>query len=576
MQNTNTYTLNDFKFDAQTGELSRTGVDDAIFLREKLRQLLRFFVENPGRVIPKEELLDALWEHGKFREKSLSQSILELRKALGDSSSAPQYIRTIPNQGYQWVCDNTAQILPEAPLACEPEAVKPDKTRAAFTVSVLSVLLLVAAVFAFQSTVPVEPQATNDRMKVLILPFKNGTHTTSMNWVEYGLSDMMAGDFLSIEGIETTPPTQVPYLFSDLDLDAVLATGGHSKLFSEAGFDVIIAGEVELTPQHQVLSYQLIYQDGEVKKGRFERSDLAVVMPDLVSALYQEISPKQQPVALPPYNYVPSAMHEYARGIQSLQSKGSVLAQHYFAASVQIDPTHLWSKAYLGVCLLYLGEWTTAKTTFKEILGAEDPSLSAFSHYWLAVLSFREGLTEDALIQLEQSLSQLKRTTNTVLFDDINHLKSQIHRIQAANQQGDANVLNTLLLSDGTNTRHQKSSFHEATESVDEESVSEGLELASLERITRQGYLPLLFSVLLQKGGDAQLSFNERDNYFARAIEILKQLNQPYELSIAWMLRAELHKAHDSEYAHRCLEKARTLASGLNAGLLQEQIRLRY
>ncbi|GAA3921372.1 winged helix-turn-helix domain-containing protein [Litoribacillus peritrichatus] len=569
MQNSNTYTFNDFQFDTQTGELTRAGADESVFLREKLRQLLRFFVENQKRVIPKEELLDALWEHGKFREKSLSQSILELRKALGDSSSAPQYIRTIPNQGYQWVCDNTAQIPPDTPLVCEPEKVKPNKSRVVIAVSVLFVLSLLVFVFAVQQTTP-GTQITNDRMKVLILPFKNGTHTTSMNWVEYGLSDMMAGDFLSIEGVKTTPPTQVPYLFSDLDLDAVLATGDYSKLFLISDFDVIIAGEVELTPQHQVLNYQLVYQEGEIKKGRFERSDLAVVMPDLVSALYQQIHPKKQQVALPPYNYVPSAMHEYARGIQSLQNKGSVLAQHYFAASVQIDPTHLWSKAYLGVCQLYLGEWTTAKTTFKSILGVEDPSLLAFSHYWLAVLSFREGLLEDALVQLEQSISQLQHTSNTVLFDDINNLKLQIHNIQIASQSDDADAVTSLLLSDNTNTRHQKDPSHELIKL----SADESLKVASLERITRQGYLPLLSSVLLQKGGDVQLNLNERDNYYARAIEILKQLNQPYELSIAWMLRAELHKTHDSERAHRYLAKAKILASELNAGLLQEQIRL--
>lgn len=54
-----------------------------IEMRNKLHQLLAYFVQRPNQVISKSELLDAVWGHGDYRERSLAQSLTELRKILG-------------------------------------------------------------------------------------------------------------------------------------------------------------------------------------------------------------------------------------------------------------------------------------------------------------------------------------------------------------------------------------------------------------------------------------------------------------------------------------------------------------
>src|ERR1043165_5199072 len=60
-------------------------------LRGKVFETLCVLVENAGRLVRKEELLQALWPDAIVEENNLTQSISILRKALGES-----YIENVP------------------------------------------------------------------------------------------------------------------------------------------------------------------------------------------------------------------------------------------------------------------------------------------------------------------------------------------------------------------------------------------------------------------------------------------------------------------------------------------------
>ena len=72
----------------------------------KAFEVLTYLVSNPGRVVTKEELLQAVWPDSFVEESNLSQHISWLRKALADRSS---YIATVPGRGYQF----TAKVQSE-------------------------------------------------------------------------------------------------------------------------------------------------------------------------------------------------------------------------------------------------------------------------------------------------------------------------------------------------------------------------------------------------------------------------------------------------------------------------------
>lgn len=94
--NTEQIELNGFTFDFSRMEYTRDG--NPIDLSKTEQRLLRLLVENRGRVLPRERLLEQVWDGGEFvDENALSVAVRRLRAKLGD---AP--IKTVYGVGYTW------------------------------------------------------------------------------------------------------------------------------------------------------------------------------------------------------------------------------------------------------------------------------------------------------------------------------------------------------------------------------------------------------------------------------------------------------------------------------------------
>jgi DNA-binding winged helix-turn-helix (wHTH) protein len=98
MQEGRAHTLS---FDAFTLDVSRgclrRGTED-VRLRPKSFDVLRYLVENSGRLIGKDELINAVWRDAIVTDNSLVQCLIEIRRALRDDAQA--IIRTVPRRGY--------------------------------------------------------------------------------------------------------------------------------------------------------------------------------------------------------------------------------------------------------------------------------------------------------------------------------------------------------------------------------------------------------------------------------------------------------------------------------------------
>jgi adenylate cyclase len=91
----------EFKFEGFTLDLRRgclRGAGGEIELRPKSFEVLRYLVENAGRLVPKDELIKAVWPNLVVTDESLTRCVSDVRLALGDRSQ--QIIRTVPRRGY--------------------------------------------------------------------------------------------------------------------------------------------------------------------------------------------------------------------------------------------------------------------------------------------------------------------------------------------------------------------------------------------------------------------------------------------------------------------------------------------
>ena len=77
---------------------------EVVPVEPKAFRVLLFLLQNPQKLITKEELLNAVWGETAVSENSLTRSIALLRRLLGEDTHVPKFIETVATVGYRFVC----------------------------------------------------------------------------------------------------------------------------------------------------------------------------------------------------------------------------------------------------------------------------------------------------------------------------------------------------------------------------------------------------------------------------------------------------------------------------------------
>jgi predicted ATPase/DNA-binding winged helix-turn-helix (wHTH) protein len=114
------YRFGAFELDGDSRRL--TGPEGEIHLEPQVFDVLVHLVTHRSRVVPKEELLDAVWGSRFVSPSALTTRIREARSALGDTGRRQDLIRTSHGTGYQFTAE--VEELPHAagagPVAAAP------------------------------------------------------------------------------------------------------------------------------------------------------------------------------------------------------------------------------------------------------------------------------------------------------------------------------------------------------------------------------------------------------------------------------------------------------------------------
>jgi DNA-binding winged helix-turn-helix (wHTH) protein len=92
-----------------------TGADKRLDLPPKTFDVLRYLVENAGRLVTHDELLTTLWHDVHVQPEVLKTHILGIRNALGDKSASPHFIETHRGRGYRFIGEMNGFASPGPP-----------------------------------------------------------------------------------------------------------------------------------------------------------------------------------------------------------------------------------------------------------------------------------------------------------------------------------------------------------------------------------------------------------------------------------------------------------------------------
>jgi len=182
-----------FEFDAATRELRREGV--LLRLQSQPAQVLCCLVEHAGKVVSREELHRAVWGGETFVDfdRGLNFCIGQIRSALGDDSTTPRYVRTLPKRGYQFI----APVEPigeriDGNIGERLDRTETISTKRKFTLTTAALICAALVLVTFSASAGYwlrSWQASKRLPIVAVLRFDNETGDPGMTRFSDGLTD---------------------------------------------------------------------------------------------------------------------------------------------------------------------------------------------------------------------------------------------------------------------------------------------------------------------------------------------------------------------------------------------------
>jgi eukaryotic-like serine/threonine-protein kinase len=111
-----------FQVDLHSGELRKAGIK--LKLHAQPFQILAMLLEQPGKLISREEIRQRLWPEDTFVDfdHGLNNAVNRLREALGDSAATPRFIETVPRRGYRFIAGINGTDSPKSYTSLQPSS----------------------------------------------------------------------------------------------------------------------------------------------------------------------------------------------------------------------------------------------------------------------------------------------------------------------------------------------------------------------------------------------------------------------------------------------------------------------
>jgi DNA-binding winged helix-turn-helix (wHTH) protein/Tfp pilus assembly protein PilF/TolB-like protein len=467
MKSEGIFQFGEFQIDVLSRTLRRE--KEIVTLNRRAFDVLLYLVQNPGRVLTRDELLKNVWPETFVDENSLAQSISALRRALEEKPGDNSYIVTLPGRGYQFVSAVTV-VVPEG-LTVTPEITPADnyasrgvvlqrqtirtsvitedneqlslpasRNRAVGLVMVLVLATIAAAGFYTWSKFHRTPLPTNPgavsltgapapaRRSIAVLGFRNLSGRPEEGWISTALAEMLsteleAGEKLRLVSGEDIARTKIDLPLAEADS---LSRDTLTRLHKNLDSDLIILGSYTALGEKPGTRIRLDLRLQDAVAGE-TIADVAVVggeadLFDMVSQAGSRLREKLGVEAVSPVEAVsiraslPSsrdAARLYSEGLARLRVFDALEARNLLQRAIAADPKYSLAHSALAEAWSRLGYDKKARQEAKQ---AYDLAANLSREDRLVA----EGRYREMDHQYEKAI-EVYRTLFTVLPDDVDY-----------------------------------------------------------------------------------------------------------------------------------------------------------
>lgn len=345
--------------------------NEFVAVTPKALDTLFLLVENAGRLVSKEDVMQRVWPDAFVEEGSIANNISILRKILNPHFEDETPIATVARRGYRFTAPVQLRTPPAATEIPTPKEIStakasPSGTRPALLLAAFAVLALVmAGAAAFW----VRPSAQTDsvpRRSVAVLPMKNLSGDTSQAWLSTALAEtisaelaggnhfrMVSGDNIVRMQQELAPPMgvgltrkQLDDIGRDLACDLIL-TGNYlvvgGKVRVDVRLDEVATGEAVATAS--VTDTTDRFLDIVSKAGGDLRAALKIDPQTAADADAMRAA----------FSSTPDALQKYFQGLEALRLRDGPKARDFLLEAVKADDDFALANAALSATWRLLG-----------------------------------------------------------------------------------------------------------------------------------------------------------------------------------------------------------------------------
>lgn len=354
-QATDLYEFGPFRIDTRNRLLFRD--NQPIPLKPKVVDTLLLLIENSGRVLEKDELIQKLWPDTFVEEANLTQNIYVLRKALNSGTDSENYIETIPRRGYRFAGE-VRKIAAEQTSAV---AAPPASRRWLWIPVLLLIGISAAVVFRVFSNRSKPTIASTHAIKTLaVLPFRSLSADSGDDYIGQGMADALITKLSNTQQISVRP-TSVVLRYDNPNVDPLSA--GRAL-----DVEAVLDGKVQKAGNRVRVTVQLLrVSDGATLWGDQYDEDFTGIfaLQDSISAqaarsLTVQLTGTQSALMRKHYTQNAEAYDLYLQGRYFWNKRneaGFRRAIEHFQQALTIDPNYALAYAGLADCYLRLNEY---------------------------------------------------------------------------------------------------------------------------------------------------------------------------------------------------------------------------
>ena len=357
------FEVGEWRVDPSLNAMSRNGTTAR--LEPKVMEVLVCLASQPGELISKEKILQAVWPDTFVSDDVLVRSISELRRVFEDDAKEPRFIQTIPKRGYRLVAPvvRLNGDAPETVLSSSPAPSAAKRQWILLSGIALGIVCLVAAFRmsevrrwfgGWNSTTPIHSLA--------VLPLQNLSGDPGQEYFADAMTEELITELSRISALNVISRTSVmPYKDSKKSLP---------EIARELHADAIVEGSILRSGDRVRVTAQLIYavRDTNVWAQTYDRDlrDVLTLQSAVAHSIADEIQAKltaQEEAQLANVrrlnlhaleSYLQGNRHleladplEWTNGKQNIYRDEMRTAQALFEQAIEVDPEY--ASAYVGL-----------------------------------------------------------------------------------------------------------------------------------------------------------------------------------------------------------------------------------